>query len=271
MPLHDYNITREWLIEHHINQSLTYQQMGNLMGVSRQRIEQCMKREGLKNARDKRPPKRGDHDCHSDIFDVIDTEEKAYWLGFVRERSFIKTTPPFHKAHQIVINAMNEEEHLERFRTFIGLDVPVKTSGQLEHKTLDFRNNKLAKVLLAQKEVVFFPEMNENLYRHYLRGYFESKGSIYFPNDLRILMRIEIRGEESFLQCLLSYLKSLDFNITSNVRKKFGEDSYMFLSSDRKFVMAIMEYMYYDAKVFMTSRYDIVKLAAGKYGGKEYV
>ncbi|MGM9535052.1 MAG: hypothetical protein ACI3VR_07355, partial [Intestinibacter sp.] len=65
-------------------------------------------------------PKFNEH-----IFDVIDTEEKAYWLGFIFADGYIGSTP-LEPNKKSVYNfelslKLEDTSHLEKFKSFISL------------------------------------------------------------------------------------------------------------------------------------------------------
>ena len=88
-------MTDEWIKERYIDGSWTYQMMADELGISRERVRQILKDKGY-------PSRIHDNtirywarsnpelmECEKDYFEKIDSEEKAYWLGFLTAKSRI--------------------------------------------------------------------------------------------------------------------------------------------------------------------------------------
>ena len=59
---------------------------------------------------------------NSDVFEKIDTEEKAYWLGFLYADGYINEKRKF-----VDIGLKRSDRgHLEKFRQFLESDVPIR-------------------------------------------------------------------------------------------------------------------------------------------------
>ncbi|MFQ5956403.1 MAG: helix-turn-helix domain-containing protein [Candidatus Brocadiales bacterium] len=119
------------------------------------------------------------------FFDLIDTEEKAYWLGFIMADGNV-----FHKdgTDYYTFNVgvkESDRDHLKKLKASLNSSHPIV----LDKRTL-FRfkiNNKtLCKALIRQGVVprksskeLTPPQMPKELLRHFWRGYFDGDGSLY--------------------------------------------------------------------------------------------
>lgn len=128
------------------------------------------------------------HFSNSDYFESIDTEEKAYWLGFIFADGSISSEG------SIRISLVVEgKSHLEKFKKAIGYTGLVrgpyhvsskKKGGEKTKYTLDHRNRKMATDLAALGAVpnktflIKFPPIAKELRRHFIRGLFDGDGSI---------------------------------------------------------------------------------------------
>ena len=63
------------------NNSISF--ISNKYGINRKSIERRLKEKGIKAKKVV--------NCYQDAFDIIDTEEKAYWLGFLYADGFVCT------------------------------------------------------------------------------------------------------------------------------------------------------------------------------------
>jgi hypothetical protein len=279
-------VSKEWLIDHHVNQGLTYQEIGSILGVSRQRVEQMMRRYDLKNVRDNRLPSiipNTDHITYPHAFRDIDSEEKAYWLGFLRGKARIEEygQSEFKKQKRLHLSAMNNVEHLEKFKAFLGSNVPIRIENNkkesYDRRWLIISNHDLCIDLeshfvgIKKCDHIAFPCIQEKYYRHYIRGYFEGKGSVFAPIFGHSVLRLEIRGNKRFLVNLVEYLKSLDFNIESTVRFKQYTGGWAFLSSRTQFIVDFLTYLYSYSNVSWDEKRMSTMQVIEHYGGNEDV
>jgi hypothetical protein len=134
------------------------------------------------------------YNVNHNYFDVIDTEEKAYWLGFLYADGYIRERKSG-KSLEMKLST-KDKHHLERFRDSI----------ESNHKIIDGFNNvkykggvssshmsSLAMFSLQLVEsiktqgvhsrktfTIERPKINNNLIRHFIRGYFDGDGTFRF-------------------------------------------------------------------------------------------
>lgn len=113
------------------------------------------------------------------FFNVIDTEEKAYWLGFL-------FADGYQNGWEIKINLSNiDQNHLEKFRQSLSAEHLVK-----QHKTRKISSFNVGSKLLchalnkhgcvkAKSLIVQYPTIPNHLDRHFIRGVFDGDGCIY--------------------------------------------------------------------------------------------
>ena len=146
------------------------------------------------------------HSCDHSFFDAIDSEEKAYWLGFMAADGNVVTGRPIIK----LALASKDRDHLLKFRDAL----------QSVHAVTDYVTNTGyfgAKFSIASPQLteglakhgispnktftVEWPDdLAPHLLPHYLRGYFDGDGSFHVgrsPVNTPVL-RWEIVGNEAF-------------------------------------------------------------------------
>ena len=116
------------------------------------------------------------------FFETIDTEEKAYWLGFIAADGNIC------KRNFEIALAIKDKNHLVKFLEAIdGEEKILKCgfNGKHERARVNIGNVKLVEDLKKQgiferkSALLEFPKnIKKSLLRHYLRGYFDGDGSI---------------------------------------------------------------------------------------------
>lgn len=151
---------------------------------------------------------------NADYFEVIDTQEKAYWLGFIYADGHVA-----HKAPWVVILQSADADHIQRFADAVEYTGEVKTvvgSGYDEntkHGRLVICRKKMCDDLMRwgrNETFMQIPKIDPELVRHFIRGYFDGDGSIYYAKSTAVTtagnkkhyryLHVQMIGEEWFLQ-----------------------------------------------------------------------
>lgn len=127
-----------------------------------------------------------------EIFSVIDTPEKACWIGFLSADGFV--TSVGRKAVGFALH-LKDREQVEKFKKFLKADYPIHdytqttTYGKTEFSRIVVTSDKLYSDVIAngvveQKTNILEPPklIPYNLIKYYILGYFDGDGSIY-KND----------------------------------------------------------------------------------------
>lgn len=201
----------------------------------------------------------------SDFFSTIDTEEKAYWLGFMYADGYVTGT-------KIVGCKLStkDEEHLIQLRNTLSPTKPLyydETSQGFGNNTksvaLILTNRNLFKDLVSKgciqnkSKLLTFPNENivpKELIHHFIRGYFDGDGSVTAginpKGHIRIL--IGIVGTESFLS---EIRKALSLEDTKYLYKYKNKDIHELKVGGTNVVKAIYNFLYKDATVFLERKY----------------
>ena len=124
-----------------------------------------------------------------DIFEIIDTAEKAYWLGFLAADGC-----NYQREHNasIIINVHEKDiEHLEKFKQFCHTDAEIKSyigyegfSNQTPMCKITLNSKKISndlidKGILPNKSLILQPpKISKEFYKPFILGYFDGDGSI---------------------------------------------------------------------------------------------
>ena len=201
----------------------------------------------------------------SGFFSAIDTEEKAYWLGFMYADGYVTGT-------KIVGCKLStkDEEHLIKLRNTLSPTKPLyydETSQGFGNNTksvaLILTNRNLFKDLVSKgciqnkSKLLTFPNENivpKELIHHFIRGYFDGDGSVTAginpKGHIRIL--IGIVGTESFLS---EIRKALSLEDTKYLYKYKNKDIHELKVGGTNVVKAIYNFLYKDATVFLERKY----------------
>ena len=199
---------------------------------------------------------------NSNVFEKIDTEEKAYWLGFLYADGYIDP-----ERGEIILGlADKDKEHIDKFRLFLETNAPYKDKINNQKKPYRFfrlYDKKLCEDLEKQglyrkKSLTLEPKMiipNEFLIA-WSRGLFDGDGSIFPQKNSKnsIRYRIDLMGTEPVLNYVMNLWqisKKLDRNRT--VPK--------IVVAGKREVNRILHLLYDDATIYLDRKYNLSRTA----------
>ena len=134
------------------------------------------------------------YDVDEKYFDIIDNEEKAYWLGFLYADGYIRERKSGNSLEMKL--SIKDKHHLELFRKSIEsnhkiIDVfnNVKYNGKVSTShmsSLAIYSTKLVESIKTQgfhsrkTFTISNPNIGEEFINHFIRGYFDGDGSFSF-------------------------------------------------------------------------------------------
>ena len=231
----------EWLsqaIDLYANQHMTFAAIGQQLHVGRKTVSKYLNQAGFqsnpKYIRHINPEKlrKYDYSIADSVFDKINTEEKAYWLGFLYADGYIA------ELNNSIELSLEESDlnHLIAYRNFLGLEnkpfnYKRRKLNNKEFYSYRFSFNsiktKQALILLGcgpQKTFALtFPDKDQvpdSLIHHFIRGYIDGDGCIYTSQNK---ISVEVLGTEAFLIGYKQWVnlgnsKIYDFN-HSNIKR----------------------------------------------------
>lgn len=135
-------------------------------------------------------------------FNVIDTEEKAYWLGFIYADGYVTsgdrwgiTLSSVDYNHLEKLNKALKSNVIIRTRTSKPKEYKGQTISSSNHSTLLFKNKRMYDSLIDKGVVpnktynLKFPDhsvLDEHLLPHFIRGFFDGDGSYVFCRKDRV-------------------------------------------------------------------------------------
>ena len=194
------------------------------------------------------------------FFNNIDTEEKAYWAGFIAadgnvRKDFLKM--------RIELN-IQDHAHLEKFRKNIEGNNPIKESIRPKNHScyIDINCKELCIALndlgiTPKKSLTLkinFDKIPLELRHHFIRGYFDGDGSI---NSYK-------RQDSDYLEWELSFISSKDFltQILKEIKKEKKiyscGNNYRICFKSKKDILEIIQYLYKDANIYLDRKYEKV-------------
>ncbi len=158
---------------------LTEREIGGRYGVTRMPIKRVLRTHGVGMRPSHRRPI---YQWDKTFFDAIDTEAKAYWLGFLAADGSVADRGV--KGMVVTLSLHDRDRtHIERFCADIGCTAPIRDAGQ-NCSRVALSGPDLAKALIRQGVTPrktfthHWPNLAGDSLRHYLRGYFDGDGTV---------------------------------------------------------------------------------------------
>lgn len=209
------------------------------------------------------------------VFDVIDTEEKAYWLGFIYADGYIDSSPlkpDIKNRYQFEISLSDKDtSHLHKFNKFMkhesdnvkvdkvrcGETVYGRCRWSVVNKHLWEQLNELG-VHPNKSLTLTFPQesifKDNSLIKHFIRGYFDGDGSVgLYPTKYKTpRYTCSVLGTKDFLEKVLHYSK-VDAKFEHD--KRHSKETFHFqLSATR--TKKFLDYLYKDCTIYLDRKFD---------------
>lgn len=196
------------------------------------------------------------------FFDKIDTEEKAYFLGFIAADGNVHK-----KTFQICIHPQ-DEEILIALKKCLVADYKIRNDRKYKRFSITseyFSNALKCKGILENKTFLLqFPSeeiVPKNLIRHYLRGYFDGDGCITFStyNFNKLKWKFQIISNYDFV---IDYAKQLNYLILreaepSIYKEKRRENPIYYFSigsTNLDILQKIYNLFYIDSNIYLSRK-----------------
>lgn len=194
-------------------------------------------------------------------FETIDNEYKAYWLGFIFADGCINELA---KSMNLEISLQSRDrEHLVKFEKSLEFDTSVvrDTQVKLNGKSYPTSRMNVCSKYLCESLIKLgctsrksftkrLPKIDSNLYRHFIRGYFDGNGHISYPR-----CRITLTSNSDFLESLNAIFKSVGITPTSILSKQGTEIKSIEYSGYK--AKKILEYMYSGSNVHLEHKKNL--------------
>ncbi len=204
---------------------------------------------------------------NENIFDIIDTEEKAYWLGFIFADGYIETPKPNMKYTFEICLSCKDKHHLEKFNIFMQhKNMNIKVYTHLDKIANKERTN--ARWIVANKHLwntlnnlgctpqksltLKFPNIKEELKRHFIRGYIDGDGTIGYYGKYNTV-HCECIGTYDILYNMFTSLNFIPRIF--NKPKRYKKETMFFTMSGSK-AKEFINYIYKDCNIYLDRKYQ---------------
>lgn len=192
------------------------------------------------------------------FFQTIDTEEKAYWLGFIFADGYAAQKAPW----TVVVQSI-DTEHLQKLADAIEYMGTIKMTkgggyeGSQPQGRLVICRKTMCEDLIRwgrYESPMRIPDIPTHLIRHFIRGYFDGDGSVYMQNTTASTnkkkypyLAAQIIGEESFLKEIEEVFRCWTMTVTYK-NSKTDYMKYMCIHGGHN-LRKMHSYMYVDSTV----------------------
>lgn len=202
------------------------------------------------------------------FFDSIDSEEKAYWLGFIMADGYTKLDKNNNPAQTTIEISKKDINLLDAFKKSIKSNYIIRersrttVTGKIsEVCSITISSHHLTKQLVSygvvpnKTYIGFINEEifgdNEELIFHYLRGYSDGDGTIN-KNKGNYVFKLVIRSK-SILNTITNWIKkycNIDPKIT------IWENTYRLSIQNKKDYFIFLEKLYKNANIYLDRKYQ---------------
>lgn len=215
--------------------------------------------------------KKYPYTCDYHYFDEINTEEKAYWLGFLTADGWINKSKKTNAGVTGIELQYGDLGHLKKFNKSISGNYQITDRWRVcpLSKNKDKKNhmccirifsstmyNSLMKIGFSNDKSYDFhiPSLPSNLIRHYIRGYFDGDGCLCFTNKSFSISFIT--ASHSLYSDLLQILKDNSINANNRIFvNEYGTTMYrpeIYKFNDK---LKFLNWIYQDANIYLDRKY----------------
>lgn len=250
------------IIETYTNEHLSMSKIGKKFGVSKEVISRVLKENNITIVQDNHIYK-----ANYRTFKVIDSPEKAYWLGFLAADGCVYTR----EQNATVRLAIQQKDkiHLENFRDFMKSNAPIKDfindkgfsqENPSPISVINFNSKLMAQDLInlgivERKSLILQPpKIDKQYYLPFIMGYFDGDGSIYKFNQ-KTEFGIEFIGSKEIIEWIN---KTIGLNATLEQRT-FGSQTYHIRCGGTNKPYNILKPLYESCETHLARKFNLYK------------
>lgn len=240
---------RYFLEELHLKKKISVTKIQKIYGISRTTLNKGSKKYKIPIINNSKAI------FNYDYFEKIDSEEKAYWLGFIAANGNVREGKKSVNLFQLSLK-LSDSSHLEIFKDAINFKKPILKDHfrcRLMLADVVFCKNLIDKGVVPRKSLILkFPteeQVPTELIRHFIRGYFDGNGCI--SNPLERAISVSLLGTNDFLKKCLETIGHEDRKL---IKDKRNTNVQMFILNGKN-AINFLNLMYKDSNVFLQRKY----------------
>lgn len=241
-------------------QGKSLRNIANQLGIDRKKISKKFKEDGIiirdPNKNHIRKAKRFKKVDES-IFEQIDTEEKAYWLGFLYADGYVNN-----KGVELTLKE-SDYEHIVKFKSFMHSEHKISYKKSTKSYRIAICSEKIASDLnklgctQCKSLTLKFPteeQVPKELIHHFMRGYFDGDGSITVNSEKKFYV-MSVLGTSDFLDKYEKILLDAIKKDKPNKRTHNGQALGIQYGGKLQ-IKKIYNFLYRDATIYLDRKYN---------------
>jgi DNA-binding transcriptional regulator WhiA len=280
--MQDRGCTPEILKELYFNQRMSITQIMKKFNVlDRKVLDRWLTESGIIKREDK-----STYTFNKYYFDEINTEEKAYWLGFIFCDGYIcKRKRKYGTTYEFKLAISEQDiEHLEKLNSSLESNYPIKIYGkygngfdsEFDEARLYISNKYFASNLYENYGIVpdrfsidkIKDKLDDKLVRHFIRGVFDADGSVseYYVkvgNNMSYKNVLQFSSYGELLEFIQDYFYNNDLIKQKSKFSKRHEDRdghcVRLIYSGTVQVPRILNHLYTDSRIHLDRKHAIFK------------
>ncbi len=208
---------------------------------------------------------------NTSIFKNIDTEEKAYWLGFIYADGSVDNR---HKKLKVTLSE-KDENHLLKLKKFLEHDKPLyryaekpfnlnsdyicKPQIELSAYSVELFNSLQKFGIIPNKTYNFCLDLSaipNHLHKHFWRGMIDGDGCVVATDKSRVL---QLTGHREVCQMFLDHIKQY-FDTTVSI---LPDGNVFTVKFSKTLAGKIARYFYEDSTIHLERKYEKAMLITG--------
>ena len=201
---------------------------------------------------------------NEDFFETIDSEEKAYWLGFMAADGCISLTNDLYPRISLKLSE-KDLDHLEKFKYSIKGNFKIHEinsikcgkSYSIDLSSKKMYNDLLDKGITPRKSLTLLPPKNvpDDLIRHWIRGYFDGDGCFSFRKSG--VFNLSILGTFEVLNFINSFLF---FNKLKIIHpKQYRGNTYVIRTNKKQLVIDFYQSLYTNTQICLNRKFNLIQ------------
>ena len=257
---------RQQIVEDYIN-GKSMRQIERDYDVTRQSVAKYLEEKQIKTTKGNHYRK---YRHQYDFFENIDTEEKAYWLGFMFADGYIVDhSHKYGEDHFGITLHSKDVATLEQFKKSIKATNPIRDVSSdgcplhrivmTSQKTVD---DLISHGCVKQKSLILKPPVGvpQELIHHLIRGFFDGDGSIYWNKTafekhktwVTPSYTINITSTKEMIEWLIDQVGFGNMH-----KENRREKTWYYVQGGNKKVKQFCDYIYKDATIYMERKYQL--------------
>jgi intein-encoded DNA endonuclease-like protein len=202
------------------------------------------------------------YDVNHSFFEVIDTEEKAYWLGFLYADGCVRKTKT---GSQVVLKlSIKDEEHLSCFKKNIESEHKITyyenktvskkgTPSTSKNCVIRINSNEMVENLIdkgctpRKTFTIDYPNIDEKFYKDFIRGYYDGDGNFFYNEKTKMSVVTIVCASDKFRNFLIDVVSKIP-NIGIIHENK---DKYTIKIVNILGIINFLDYIYQDSKIYL--------------------